>query len=81
MTTISASYDSLLGQASDTVEVYLRRAIRMLDEQFGEGYARNHPELVGQIVRAMSSDLSSATFGKTVGELADVLRDKDFSGS
>lgn len=78
MTTISASWDTLLTQAGDTVETYLRRAHIMLDERFGDGYAEKNPQLVGQLVGSMTRDFQSASFGKIVGELADVIRDKSF---
>ena len=81
MTTIPASYDTLQKQASDTVEVYLFRAVRLLDDQFGDGYAAKNPNLVGQLVSAMATDMSSATFGKTLGEIADILQAKDFTRS
>ena len=78
MTTIEASYDTLMQQATDTVETYLARAIRMLDERFDDQFAKANPQLVGQLVSAMTADFNSATFGKAIGELADVIRDKDF---
>lgn len=79
MTTIEASYDTLLKQAGDTVEVYLRRAARMLNEEFGDGYAEKNQALVGQLVTAMANAMSSATFGKSIGEVADVLSNMRFS--
>ena len=36
---ITASFDTLLGQASDNASVYLGRAQREIDEEFGKGYA------------------------------------------
>ena len=80
MTTITADYTTLMRQSGDTVEVYLSRAVRMLDDQFGDNYASKNPALVGQLVASMAADLTSATFGKTIGELADVIENKDFYG-
>lgn len=65
-----------MDQAGSTVEVYFNRAVRIVDGRFGEGYSSLHPELVGQLVGAMVRDLQAATFGKSVGELSDVIRDK-----
>lgn len=78
MTTIEASYDTLMKQAADTVETYLSRSIRMLRERFGDKFADDNPALIGQLVSAMASDFHSGVIGKAVGELADVIRDKDF---
>ena len=79
MTTIPASYDTLFGQAKDAVQDYFYRARNMLDESFGEGYAEKNPALVGQLVTAMATEMSGATFGKSVGEVADVLSNMRFN--
>lgn len=34
----------------------MRRAIKDIDETFGEGYSQGHPELLGQIVIASAID-------------------------
>lgn len=78
MTTIQASYDTLLGQASSTIETYLNQAERMLNKQFGDGFAYHNPNLVGTLVQAMASDFHSATLAKAIGELADVIDTKQF---
>ena len=37
--------------AVSTTGFYLREAIRLIDEEFGEGYAKAHPELVGAFMQ------------------------------
>lgn len=36
-------------------KVWLQNAVESIDEEFGEGYAREHPELVGAVVQALGS--------------------------
>lgn len=79
MTTVPASYDSLLTQASDTSETYLRRAVRAIDAQFGEGFARSNPDLVGKMIIASAMDFAAASFGKVIGELNDTIENKNFT--
>lgn len=69
---ITASFDSLLGQASDTAATYLRRAKREIDETFGEGYASKNPQLVAAFMQVAATDMSTATHAKVYGS---VLRD------
>jgi hypothetical protein len=78
MTTIEADYQTLMKQSADTVESYLSRAIRMLEERFDSKFVEANPELLGQLVSAMATDFHSGVFGKAVGELADVIREQRF---
>lgn len=43
-------------QASVTASNYMRQAVASIDEQFGDGYAKAHPELVAAVVQAASRD-------------------------
>jgi hypothetical protein len=80
VTTVPASYDTLFTQATTTVESYFNHAVQMTDAEFGKGFAKANPQLVGQLVTAMTRDFHASSFGKVIGELADVVRDQDFSG-
>lgn len=40
--------------AMDATEDYFVRAVRVIDEKFGEGYAKANPALVGEFIRACS---------------------------
>ena len=80
MGSITASWDTLLDQASSTTDTYFRRMVRIIDDEFGDGYAKKNPELVGRLVQTCAIDFASAGFGKVIGELADVIETKDFSG-
>ena len=64
---IKASFDTLLEQASDAARTYLSNAKRAINEEFGEGFAENNPQLVGEFIRAAASDLNAATNAKVIG--------------
>ncbi len=50
----------LIDQASVTATSYMRQAVESIDEQFGAGYAKAHPELVAAFVQAASRDFLAA---------------------
>ncbi len=58
--TVTADFLTLIEQASSTTEDYMTRAIKSIDAAFGKGYAKEHPELVGQMVQAAATDFSSS---------------------
>lgn len=47
----------LVRQASDTAETYLNKSVRIIDEEFGKGYAQVNHELIAGFMRtaAMNS--------------------------
>jgi hypothetical protein len=53
---MSLSAQKLMEQAGATVQWYLGDAVRLIDQQFHDGYAEEHPELVGQFLTACSID-------------------------
>lgn len=61
--------------AADTAGTYLAKAVRMIDEQFGEpGYAKAHPELVAAFMAACSADFAAGMVSaslRSVGEAID----------
>jgi hypothetical protein len=57
---ITASYDTLVGQAPDTAGQYLRAAIRQIDAELGEGYAAKNPQLIAAFIKAAAMDFTSS---------------------
>ena len=45
--------------AQELVKQHFCQAIRVIDAEFGEGYAREHPELVGQYLQAEISVITT----------------------
>ncbi|MEL6127210.1 MAG: hypothetical protein AAFR57_12575 [Pseudomonadota bacterium] len=44
--------DTTKATAPSAAAHYLREAIAAIDEEFGDGYAAAHPELIGMLVQA-----------------------------
>jgi hypothetical protein len=44
--TITASNGTIMRQAQATADIYMRAAVKDIDEEFGEGFARKNPELI-----------------------------------
>lgn len=78
--TITASYDTLLKQAPMTADVYLRAAVRSIDEQFEKGYAQKHPELITAFMKVCASDFETSTLTiaiqEAASEIAQALKSK-----
>jgi hypothetical protein len=64
--TITADVETLSRQASMTVSDYMRDAVSAIDDQFGAGYAKSHPALVGAYLGACARDFETAM---VVGQL------------
>lgn len=69
---ITASADALLRQASMTAADYMREAVREIDGQFGEGYAKQHPELVAVFMTTAAQDFHTALSTGALQDLTDV---------
>ncbi len=70
----------LMRQASDTAETYLNRAVRIIDEKFGEGYAKAHPELIVGFMSTAAMDFHTAIlhqkFDSLICEIFELYRCK-----
>ena len=60
-------------QAGSTVDVYLGAAVKMLDGQFGEGYAKANPQLVAALVSSQANDYNSVSLVKALYAIADAV--------
>ena len=73
---ITADATTLMRQAPMTAQVYLTEAVRCIDEQFGKGYAKEHPDLVSAFMNVCGQDFTTAILGKSVEHLADAVTEK-----
>ena len=64
---ITASFDTLLSQASDSAATHLGRAQQEIDAVFGKGYAAKNPQLVAAFMQTASSDMAASTHAKVYG--------------
>jgi hypothetical protein len=63
---ITASSETLMHQASMTAATYMHRGIEVIDGTFGRGYAKQHPELLGQFIMAAAIDCGTAIIAKKI---------------
>jgi hypothetical protein len=73
MEQITLSPEELVRQASMTADTYLGQAVVRIDDHFGEGYAKGHPELVGAFMRTAATDFATSVFAKAVGDVYPFL--------
>ncbi len=60
------------GSAKGVVE-NLKEIMNGIDDAFGKGYAKDHPELVGDVVRAASVDYFGTVLHYDLEELTKVV--------
>lgn len=85
MSEVTASFDTLMRQAPSTIALYLRDAVREIDNIFGKGYSAEHPNLVAAFITACASDFNFSAIQKelipaiedlasSLSEIADAIR-------
>lgn len=80
---ITADATTLMRQASMTAQVYLKEAVECIDTEFGEGYAKDHPDLVAEFMHVSGQDFNNAILCQVICEAAEniataVGADSDF---
>lgn len=78
-TQITDGIPVLLELAERNTAEYLKTAVQIIDAQFGEGYAKQNPALVGAFIQACAQDfhtrlmkVAAQDLGDAVGTLGDV---------
>lgn len=66
---MTASDDTLLRQASMTAHEYMTEAVRRIDEQFGEGFARLNPGLVVGFMQTAALDFGASLIAKSINRI------------
>jgi hypothetical protein len=61
-------------QTKPTVSQYTMNAIDILDEEFGDGYAKKNPNLVAALVKAQTLDFNNCMMTAANYEIAESLR-------
>lgn len=76
---ITADFETLMRQATYTADYYLDKAIKNIDENLGEGYAAEHPDLIAAYMKTASIDYKTSVNNKIleecVSEITYVLRE------
>lgn len=70
MAFLTASPSELLEQASHTAESYLCHAVRAIDRQFGDGFAKKHPDLVAAYMKTACEDFNTSISLKIAERIA-----------
>lgn len=74
---IRASNDTLLEQAPMTADEYLRAGVRTIDKQFGDGYAKEHPELLAAYMKTCATDFGTAVLVVAIQEAIEQVTGND----
>jgi hypothetical protein len=65
--------DNLEKQTIDLVKNYFDEVVNYVDKQFGKGYSKDHPELIGLLVQSCVNNSFKETFSKSISELTDSI--------
>jgi len=68
-----ADADTLMRQAPDTAELYLRKVVASIDDVFGAGHAKANPALVAAMVQACTADFGAVMLSNSVDRLSDAI--------
>jgi hypothetical protein len=63
---IEAGNATLMRQAQMTAQTYMSQAIEDIDELFGDGYAKKHPELIVGYMQTAAIDLGTAIIARAI---------------
>ncbi len=66
---IDASAETLMRQAKLTAGEYLDAAVLDIDEKFGSGFAKSHPELVAAYMTTAALDYGTVTNAQSIQDL------------
>jgi len=67
---IEGDFIDLASQAPVTAPGYIDAAVSQIDGRFGQGYAKQHPELIAAYMQTVTLDLGTALIAGAIEELA-----------
>jgi hypothetical protein len=70
---ITADATTLMRQAPMTAQMYLSQAVDCIDNQFGPGYAKAHPDLVAAFMQVSGQDFTMAILAQAINEAAEEI--------
>ena len=74
LSTLTTDDDTLMQQAMITANRTMQRAVHDIDETFGDGYAQQHPELIGAYMKTATIDLGAALIARAIEATAGRAR-------
>ena len=69
----SVTANDMMVEAPDTVNFYLRCAIEHIEDSFGEGYAKEHPELLAGVIQACATELHTGIEAKEIEMVSNAI--------
>ena len=72
---IKASFTELVEQAPLIANIYMRRAVDQIDQQFGDGFAQKNPGLVGAFMQTAALDEGFAVLAQQLRAGLDSVAD------
>lgn len=69
----SCNESEAMRQAGMTISAYMNVAIEIIDERFGNGYARASPNLIGDLVKAQTMDFNSTSQSSALYDIAQAI--------
>lgn len=70
------SPDGAVRQAIMTAAHYMTHGSDALDQEFGSGYAKAHPELLAAFMRTCAADFHTAVMKAGLQDIRDAIRDR-----
>jgi hypothetical protein len=70
------SVETLFRQASMTADTYFNEAIHAIDRRFSEGYAEEHPELIGAFMQTAAFDFLAGLIGARIIQAAELIESR-----
>lgn len=71
MNRITANSDTLMRQAPMTADLYLREAIKSVEDAMGKGAAATYPQIVAAYMNACAMDFGAAVIARGLEAIAD----------
>lgn len=68
---INASWSKIMEDGASAAKYYMSCAVTDIDKMFGEGYAAQHPELVGAYIKAAATEAQGNVIGKCMQLCSD----------
>ena len=65
--------DAAMRQATSTAQHYLGQGIEDIDAKFGEGYAIDHPGLLGAYMKTCAADFNTMATVCALWEIAEAI--------
>jgi hypothetical protein len=72
---IEADNNTLLRQAAMTAAEYLDNATASIDQRFGNGFAKAHPELIAAFMQTAAIDCGTAVIARAIETHARAISD------